>query len=70
MEKEIVNKIELPIVSLLTLTFIILKLTKVIDWSWWWVLSPIWISTIGAIIVAIIAIIIVLITDAIWGKKL
>ena len=23
--------------------FIIFKLTDVIDWSWWWVLSPIWI---------------------------
>ncbi len=30
--------------SVLTLVFIILKLTDVIDWSWWWVLSPIWIS--------------------------
>jgi hypothetical protein len=24
--------------------FIVLKLTGFIDWSWWWVLSPIWIS--------------------------
>lgn len=30
--------------SLLALAFIILKLCHVIDWSWWWVLSPIWIS--------------------------
>lgn len=28
--------------SLLTLLFITLKLTKQIDWSWWWVLSPLW----------------------------
>lgn len=27
--------------GLLTIVFIILKLCKVIDWSWWWVLSPI-----------------------------
>lgn len=27
----------------LTIVFIVLKLTKVIDWSWWWVWSPIWI---------------------------
>jgi hypothetical protein len=26
--------------GLLTITFIVLKLTKVISWSWWWVLSP------------------------------
>jgi hypothetical protein len=30
--------------GLLTLLFITLKLTKVITWSWLWVLSPIWIS--------------------------
>lgn len=30
--------------SVLTLIFIVLKLCKVITWSWWWVLSPIWIS--------------------------
>ncbi len=25
---------------------IVLKLTGVITWSWWWVLSPLWISGI------------------------
>ena len=32
--------------SILAIVFVILKLTKVIDWSWWWVLSPIWIAFI------------------------
>ena len=26
--------------GMLTILFIGLKLTNVIDWSWWWVLSP------------------------------
>lgn len=26
----------------LGLVFIVLKLCGVIDWSWWWVLAPIW----------------------------
>ena len=30
--------------TILLIIFIILKLTKVIDWSWLWVLSPLWIS--------------------------
>ena len=30
--------------GLLTIAFIILKLCHVIDWSWLWVLSPLWIS--------------------------
>lgn len=28
--------------ALLLLVFIALKLTGVIGWSWWWVLSPLW----------------------------
>ena len=30
--------------SLLTILFIALKLLDKIDWSWWWVLSPLWIG--------------------------
>lgn len=30
-------------IGLLTIVFIVLKLCDVIEWSWWWVLSPIWI---------------------------
>ena len=30
--------------GLLTVLFVALKLTDVIDWSWWWVLSPLWIG--------------------------
>jgi len=40
--------------SLLTLVFIVLKLTGVIDWSWIWVLSPLWISAILILIGVII----------------
>lgn len=32
--------------SLLTIVFIVLKLCKVISWSWVWVLSPLWIEAI------------------------
>lgn len=28
--------------QMLTIAFIVLKLCKVINWSWWWVLAPIW----------------------------
>ena len=30
--------------GLLTLVFIVLKLTHHIDWSWVWVLSPLWLG--------------------------
>ena len=39
----------------LTILFIGLKLGEVIDWSWWWVLSPIWIILLIALIIVVIA---------------
>lgn len=42
--------------GLLTIVFITLKLCHVINWPWWWVLSPIWIAaSIGVLILAIAA---------------
>lgn len=47
--------------GLLTVAFVVLKLTKVIAWSWWWVLSPIWISfALAFVIIGIAAVIICL----------
>lgn len=39
--------------GLLTILFIGLKLGHVIDWSWWWVLSPLWIS-LGLILLFVV----------------
>lgn len=54
-------------VGLLTAVFIVLKLTKVITWSWLWVFSPLWISWglfIAALfILGILAIIVILRED-------
>ena len=38
-------------VGLLTIVFIVLKLLHYINWSWWWVLSPIWIAIIFVVVV-------------------
>lgn len=43
-------------IGLLTILFIALKLTGFIDWSWIWVLSPIWITAV--LTVGIIAIVV------------
>lgn len=32
--------------SILFLVFLVLKLTNVIDWSWWWVTAPLWLPII------------------------
>ena len=44
--------------SVLFIIFLILKLTGNIDWSWWWVTSPLWIPlTLGVIILGIVALV-------------
>ena len=35
-------KLIIPLLGL-TILFVILKLTNIIEWSWWWILSPLWI---------------------------
>ena len=40
--------------GLLTVLFVALKVTDYVDWSWWWVFSPLWISAgIGVLFLAI-----------------
>jgi hypothetical protein len=42
-------------VGLLTLLFVTLKLCGVLAWSWWWVLSPLWLVLLGALAVGVLA---------------
>lgn len=50
--------------GLLTIVFIVLKLLGKIDWSWWWVLSPIWIS-----ILLVVAAVVIGATILVWLGK-
>lgn len=43
--------------GLLTIVFITLKLCEVITWSWWWVVSPLWIPLAIVCLIAIGAVI-------------
>ena len=42
--------------GLLFITFLVLKLTKVIDWSWWYVTMPLWLgfAIVLAVLVAVV----------------
>lgn len=40
--------------GLLFITFLVLKLTEVIDWSWWWVTAPLWGPAILAVVVFLV----------------
>jgi len=48
----------------LTVAFIVLKLTHVIEWSWLWVLSPIWIPIAFVLAGLFIALIVLIIKEA------
>ena len=49
--------------NLLFLTFLVLKLTHVINWSWWWVTAPLWIP-VGLALGAIALLLVVAIVSA------
>lgn len=44
----------LSLPGIVFIVFLILKLTGLISWSWWWVTSPLWIT---AALVAVLAVI-------------
>ena len=61
---------------LLFLVFLVLKLCKVITWSWWWVTAPLWIPFGLVIVIILIGLIISgivalkeKINDARWRKN-
>ena len=45
----------LSLTMVLFIVFLVLKLTNNIDWSWWWVTSPLWIGL--AIVIAVLLVI-------------
>ncbi len=40
---------------LLTVAFVVLRLTNVIDWAWYWVLSPLWIYAVIFVLAAFLS---------------
>jgi len=50
--------------GLLGVAFIVLKLCKVINWSWWWITAPFWIpAAIGVLFIAVASILMALEKD-------
>lgn len=51
--------------DLLTIVFIVLKLTGVISWSWLWVLAPIWIPVAIILAMLLVVLIVVLVKEGV-----
>ena len=45
------------ILTILFVVFLVLKLTGNINWSWWWVTSPLWIPVAAVFILIVIALV-------------
>ena len=63
MDKKITINIGGIVPALLGVAFVILKLCKVINWSWVWVLAPFWIPLALSLIIILIVALIAKITD-------
>jgi hypothetical protein len=51
----------LSLSAVLFIVFLVLKLTGNIDWSWWWVTSPLWIPfAIGLALVGVVFLVIII----------
>lgn len=68
-KKTVVNNNGIGFLSLLSIIFIVLKLVGVINWSWWWVLSPILIQ-VGFWGVMLIGLLISLLVYEIQERKI
>lgn len=47
-------KPKFPFMAVLTLMFVGAKLLGYIDWSWWWVFSPLWIEAAFVIVLLVV----------------
>ena len=55
--------------GLLFLVFLTLKLTNVINWSWWWITAPLWIIPSAIIIGIGLLVVVAFIIEMILKKK-
>lgn len=59
------SKIELAVLTvagLLAILFVALKMNGVLDWAWFWVLSPLW----GLFLFAVLLIVVTILTVWLW----
>jgi heme/copper-type cytochrome/quinol oxidase subunit 2 len=54
--------------GVLTVVFVVLKLVGVINWNWWWVLAPLWISAIIVVALIVVVLTAAFLIDFRWNK--
>lgn len=66
--KTVIKKQGLSLGTVLTIIFIVLKLVGVIEWSWVWVLAPLWIGAIISLALVLIGLLITIVAAIIVNK--
>ena len=52
--EEIKFELDTNLVIALLVVFIILKVAKIVAWSWWWIFAPLWVPIVFAFLVIVI----------------
>lgn len=68
--KEQTASTSISLYTIVFIIFLILKLTGNIDWSWWWVTSPIWIPILLFVGILVIVFLLGLLYVATTGKNI
>ena len=66
--KTVIKKQGLSLGTVLTLIFVVLKLIGVIEWSWVWVLAPLWIGAVIFLALVLIGLLITIVAAIIVNK--
>lgn len=69
MNSDVREAVAMEYLGHLSILFIALKLTHYIDWSWWWVLGPIWMPTAAGLVLLVCIYIIAAVADYLKGKE-
>ena len=57
MSEKQITPVNSGILTILFIVFLVLKVTGEIDWSWWWVTSPLWLP-LALLLVTIIGVVV------------
>jgi len=63
-----ITYINSSILTILFVVFVTLKLTGNIDWSWWWVISPLWLPI--AILLVVMNMLLIVGAIMLWGRRI
>ena len=55
--------------GILFIVFLVLKLTKVINWSWWWIFAPLWIPVVLVVLIIVFLLLVLLILYGIKNSR-